>query len=849
MQINALYGFLSMLLKVIEDRQPSHLAVAFDVKGKTFRDELFDAYKATRTKADDALYAQIPLIHEAVRAIGIPVYTKEGYEADDVIGTIAATVRDIPVTIVSGDRDLLQLVDDNTTVHLLKKGISTFVDYDIAGVHDYYGFGPEQVVMYKAICGDSSDNIPGIKGIGDKGAKKLIEYASSIDDLYVLAHDEQSILSTQETANSRKKILEGESQARLSLQLATIACDVPDLVWNTDEALCDHINYDAWRELAQKYQFKSLLKRLPASEQEQAPVVEIKEQQGTLADMQQASSSELICYGIFEQVDVRGERLTAVYVWTSDQDVLMVPFSSEHDEKEFFEFIKKSEVSFVSYQTKSFVLAALRLGVVLETSHWQDIELMAYVHDSSQRSFALPDLIERYADGFVIAEAQASLFAEDATHAQYAVGLAKVYRAVKKSFEEEQTYSVYTEMEAPLIGVLARMEWNGVLLDREQLQALDHEMSALVREDEQAIWDMAGEEFNVASSVQLRTVLFETLELPTKGIKKGKTGYSTAASELEKLRPFHDVIGHIERFRELTKLQNTYIQVLPSLVHPETKRIHTSFNQAVAATGRLSSSQPNLQNIPVRTEQGKQIREAFIAAPGYQFVAADYSQIELRIAASLAQDAHMIEVFEQGQDIHQATAAFIHGVSVDEVTPEQRSSAKEVNFGVLYGMGAYGLAARTALNQWQAQAFIDAYFEAYQGVHQWIEKTIAQAKETGYAETLFGRRRYLPELHSPNKQLQAAGERMAINMPIQGTNADMIKRAMIAFDTWIRKTYSSDDVRMLLQVHDELIIEVREPFVAEVEQQLTQIMQSVVSLAVPVRVDAHHGTSWGLLKG
>jgi DNA polymerase-1 len=526
---------------------------------------------------------------------------------------------------------------------------------------------------------------------------------------------------------------------------------------------------------------------------------------------------------------------SSVYFLTEAQFLaLAVPLSQKtivgHDLKQYVTY---SQVHDVPYANTLF-----------------DCMIASYLVNSSTRSHDLRSIIMRELGVTLKEESkQGNLFGVDPNEiAQYAVYIEALGARYVESLATCGVREVFDTIEMPLITVLSEMERYGIAVDEAVLGALSVRVTKEIKDISNTIWALAGQEFNISSPQQLRDILFETLELPAEGIKKGKTGYSTAASELEKLREYHEIIPLIEEYREVEKLRNTYIDVLPTLVHTSTGRIHTSYNQAVAATGRLSSSDPNLQNIPIRTELGKEIRNAFVAAPGYTLVAADYSQIELRIVAHLAKDETLLKTFREGKDIHTATAAVIHGIPESEVTKDIRRTAKEVNFGVLYGMGAWGLASRTGISRAEAKQFIDTYFERFSGVKEYLDGTIKFAEKHGYVETLYGRRRYIPELESSNYQLRNSGERMAVNMPIQGTQADIIKLAMIAVSHAIADAYTEADVRMLLQVHDELVLEVKTEIVDEVSTLLVSHMKEVAVLDVPVVVEAHIGDRWGELK-
>jgi DNA polymerase-1 len=854
--VHAVYGFASMIFKVLETMKPTHLVVTFDVSKDTFRSELFTEYKAQREASAEDLYTQIPLIKEMLKSANIDIYEKEGYEADDVIGTIATEMVGIVDTtiIVTGDKDLLQLVQPGIEVYLLKKGLSEFLLYTTDKVRADFGFAPIQMIDFKALRGDASDNIPGIKGIGEKTAKQLIDAFHTIDQLYTEVHTDPSCLDTVVTKRMAEKVREGEENARMSYSLAKIETHVPDVSYTLDTSAISTINEEGFRQVLTQYEFFSLLKRVQKNIDTDIDIkTELVQYEvhlqivGTDISLETVienivSVKSLALYLLFRSTDMLTTEVDAVgimvdgvvYIMNATQFTCIAPELEQkkvvgHDLKQYVAYC---QVHHLPYSRTLF-----------------DTKIASYLVNSATRAHDVRSVIMREL-GVPLKEdsIQGNLFGADpADIAQYAVYVDALGKKYAELLDTHGVKDVFDTIEMPLIPVLASMERHGIAIDSQVLSDLSLRVTNDITQITETIWAMAGTEFNVSSTQQLRDVLFDTLELPTEGIKKGKTGYSTASIELEKLREYHDIIPLIEEYRELEKLRNTYIDVLPTLVHPKTKRIHTSYNQAVAATGRLSSSDPNLQNIPIRTELGKEIRNAFVAAPGYMLVAADYSQIELRIVAHLAKDETLLKTFRDGKDIHTATAAVIHGIPESDVTKEIRRTAKEVNFGVLYGMGAWGLASRTGITRAEAKLFIDTYFERFSGVKQYLDSTIKFAEEHGYVETIYGRRRYIPEITSSNYQLRNSGERMAVNMPIQGTQADIIKLAMIAVSRACTDVYSEDDVRILLQVHDELVLEVREDFVAEVSELLVRQMKEVAVLDVPIIVEAHIGTRWGEL--
>jgi len=856
-----------MLLKVYEQLKPDYLAVSFDVAGGTFRDEIYEDYKGTRQKADQDLYDQIPLVYDVVNAFNIPIYEKEGFEADDVIGTVAKRLKkekkSIQTIIATGDADMLQLVDDEKTeVYLLRRGFSDMKLYNEKEVEKKFGFGPDRVVDYKALKGDSSDNIPGVRGIGDKTATELIKKIGGIDEIYKDLKKKDSQVRELFKPGAIKKLEEGEESARMSFDLATIHTDVTELGFKLKD--CDAYNFkmEEVLSLLRNYEFFSLLSRVPGNEkkkkEEKKPKPKTKIKVQTIDSPKAVKSfvkhvrtvKEFACKEVLTGEDIINADLVGLSCLVErDHYYVQLNKLAPKDLEDVFSVFGSNKHLVVGHDLKKLTKALLVAGTKVECSLF-DTMISSYIVNSSTRAHDLRSVVLRET-GEDLGEkgAQGSLFGEDPGVVARELSLVvEVYKKHEKELKSEENDALFEDVEMPLITTLAQMELNGIAIDTKMMERLSKQarkdIDALVKK----IHKLAGEEFNVSSSVQLREVLFEKLNLPTKGIKKGKTGYSTSASELEKLRDEHKIISLVEEYRELEKLRNTYIDVFPTLINKKTNRIHTSFNQAVTTTGRLSSSEPNLQNIPVRTELGKKIRDAFVAEKGNVLIAADYSQIELRIVASLADDEKLIDIFKKGHDVHKATAAIIQGVPLKDVTKSMRSKAKAVNFGVLYGMGAHGLSARTGLAHYEAKEFIERYFKGFAKVKKYLDSTTKKAQKSGYVETLFGRRRYIPELSSDNFQIRNAGERMAINMPVQGTAADLMKMAMIDVHKHLSEKYKKNEVKLLLQVHDELVIEVKKGLEDEVGELVKKIMENVTKLDVPIEVHVGVNTSWGQIK-
>lgn len=864
--VNAVYGFTSMMLKVINDLKPEYLTVTFDVAGGSkLRLEKFADYKATRVKADQELYNQIPLAHEVVNELGISLYEKQGYEADDVIGTVVEKLKkqpDLEIYIVTGDVDMYQLVNHTVKVYKLRKGLSDTVVVGANEVHEQFGFGPERIVDYKALRGDASDNIPGVPGVGEKTASELIQKIGGIEEIYTAlkAGSLKEVYGIRDSVIA--KLVAGEVSARLSHDLATIDRQVPDLDFTLEKAKVPSFDKDKAAPLFQKFEFISLLKRLPGvgesdpqkttvkkafKIEKEAVLVEIKDDT-RLSEVLKAVQEKKICTA---KVIMGGKD----FFTGSIEGILIIAENKAYYGvaqwmQKLLPLFSDTSITVIGHDLKQLIKAIHYHGKTRMQVNLFDVMIASYLlHPGSRAHDAASVVLKVLGKALPAGSGQESLFGVDirvAAHELYLI--AQAAEQLRKDLADTNDEGLLKKMEMPLELVLAEMELNGVAVDKTVLAKLSIEVADNIQKVTKRIFKEAGEEFNISSPIQLREILFEKMAIPTDGIKKGKTGLSTSADELEKIRSAHPVVEDILCYRELTKLQNTYIDVLPTLINTKTGRIHTTFNQAVTATGRLSSSDPNLQNIPIRSELGKEIRNTFIAEEGYELISADYSQIELRIVASLAQDKHMMEIFEKDEDIHTATAAAIHGIPLDKVTKDIRRTAKEINFGVLYGMGVHGLSWRAQISYAEAKEFIDKYFEQFSGVKKYMDSTLAFAKKEGFCETLFGRRRYIPELNSSNYQLRSTGERMAINHPVQGTAADLMKMAMINVHEVLSKEYSQNDVKLTLQVHDEIVLEVKKDLVTEVMEKVQKIMEGVVKLRVPVKVEVGRGKRWGELK-
>ncbi len=868
--VSAAYGFTVMLMKVLGDVKPTHLAVTFDLPGATFRHDAYVEYKAHRVKQPDELYAQIPMVKEVLSAFRIPVYEMQGFEADDVIGTLSKKApKDTEVVIVTGDRDTLQLVDERTKVYTQRKGMSDIVVYDEAAVFERYGLSPAQMIDYKAMCGDPSDNLKGLKGIGDKGATELLKKYGTIEGIYAAVQKSPNDFKPR----ALQALRDGEKDVPLSKKMVTIVRDLP-IEFSFARTKVEAPDLEKTRAVFQDLEFRTLLPKVEKDfgGKKPAPKRDGKKKSASQSLKREsvpsppaAAAMELDASAFLELFE-HAERLSLRFAYASNDrigpkwsaiagyDGRRVAVWRSLDgllPKELLALLTNGSVK-IGHDLKEDAVALASIGAAFG-GRIDDVMLLSYLLNPGSRAHDLGALVFEL-KGTSIGGAQASLFdgGNVSFLADEAIGIWEVYESLSKKISDERLNNVYETIERPLLPVLAVMEAHGIKVDVDFLKTMETVMRARIDAVSKSILKAAGEEFNINSPAQLQRVLFDKLRLSTKGIKKTSTGQlSTGADELEKLRGSHPIIGDIFEHREYSKLLSTYVAAIPALVHPRTGRLHTRFNQAVAATGRLSSSDPNLQNIPIRTELGREIRKAFVVDTGNVMISADYSQFELRIAASMAEDPKMMEAFKKNADIHAATAAEIWEISESEVSFEQRRAAKAINFGILYGMGAGALAASAGVSREEASAFIKKYLDVYKGLKEYMEQSKAQARSLGYVETLFGRRRYLPDINSGIPYLRAEAERMAINMPIQGTQADIVKLAMVRIQERIGREYGTGPdapVKMLLQVHDELVFEIREALASETAVWIKRLMEEAFALKVPVDVKVHIGKTWGNLE-
>ena len=892
-----IYGFASVLMKILEIEDPDYLAVAFDT-GKTFRDDIYPAYKGTRAKMPEDLRPQIERIRQLVDAFNIPRLEMEGYEADDVLGSVSKRIvgDGYGVKIFTGDRDLLQLVDERLIVNLPGRSLSQSKDYLPQDVVDAFGVRPDQIVDYKALVGDSSDNIPGVRGVGAKTAVKLLQAYDTLDNIY--AHLDEL------KPGLKKKLEESKDNAYLSQRLARIVTDL-DVPIDLEMARPRQFDPDVVRDLFRELEFRSLLKRLNVLETMYGKRIAVDgEQLSLFGGVHVTNNSRGKIEGAGSDIHARlvntskglndlVQKLNAAKVIafdtettsTNKMEAKLVGISLAIDEREGYYLpvghaksdaaqLKLSQVmdalkgpltnpkiEKVGHNLKYDYVVMLRHGLKVEPLTF-DTMIAEWLINPSSRNLGLKNLawvrlgaqMTNIRDLIGKGKNQKSMADIAITKVlPYAVDDAvivlRLLPLLKSDLEKVSVRQLFERMEMPLISVLAEMEMAGICLDVAFLKQMSEKLAKRMRTIEDSVYEQVGKKFNINSTQQLSVVLFDKLGLnPPDRTRKTSSGYySTAASVLELMRGAHPVVDLILEYRELSKLRSTYIDSLPLQVNPDTGRIHTSYNQAGSVTGRIASSDPNLQNIPVRTELGREVRKAFVAEDGHQLLAADYSQVELRIAAHMAQDKAMIDAFRKGEDIHTATAAAIYHVPAGEVTREQRRHAKAINFGLLYGMSPFGLTRSTDLTLAEAEDFVERYFEQFPGIKRYIDDIQEKAKKLGYVETLLGRRRYFPSLQRDrNKNVQNRALREAINAPVQGTAADIIKLAMLEVQKTIHE--KGLGVRMLLQVHDELIFEVQETDAKQVAQMVKSIMENIYQLDVPLKVDISVGKNWGELK-
>lgn len=867
---NAVYGFLAILFKILEDIKPEYLVVAFDLKGPTKRHEMYDGYKANRKGMPDELACQMPIIKEILRAMKIDIVEKQGYEGDDILGTLSVygEKQGLDVTILSGDRDTFQLATDKVTIRIprTKMGKTEVEDFNKAKVEEIYNLEPKQLIEVKGLQGDTSDNIPGVPGIGEKTALKLIQEYKNIENLYKLLEEGKA---EDVKGKTRERIIENKDLAFLSKELGTININAP-IEENLEEFKVEEWDKPKVLKLFKELNFNRYIERFNlASEDEIEPEEVVEKYEVQEIDIDKAKEMILKTKELFYHFSTKEVNKPECII---KKEFESFSFYNKEENKAYF--VKLSEDSYnalkeifedkaikkYGYKTSEDYILLKQLGILPQNIIY-DAEVAVYDLDPSNMKYKMQDVayqyldfnMEEYLNGLGIKkQEQINLFEENADNDEYERYLntlycyliQKLYEKTTEELEKLEETDLFNNIEMPLVEVLSEMQYEGIQIDKDELEEFGVTLKQNIEELTQEIYTLSGTEFNINSPKQLGEVLFEKLELPV--IKKTKTGYSTDVDVLEKLKKEHPVIEKILEYRSLTKLNSTYVEGLKPYINPVTGRIHSYFHQTITATGRISSTEPNLQNIPTRIELGKQLRRAFKPKEGYLFIDADYSQIELRVLAHISNDEHMIEAFNNNEDIHKQAAASVFKVPINEVSKEQRTHAKAVNFGIVYGISDFGLGEQIGVSRKKAKEYIDQYLEKYSGIKQFMSDIVEEAKEKGYVETLFKRRRYIPELKSKNFNIRQFGARAAMNTPIQGTAADIMKIAMI--DVFNKLKERKLKSKLILQIHDELLIETKEEEKEEVKNILKTSMENAIKLKVPLRADVSEAYNWYDLK-
>ncbi|MDQ2085270.1 DNA polymerase I [Herbivorax sp. ANBcel31] len=856
---NAVYGFINIMYKYIEEENPQYVCVAFDLKAPTFRHKQYEGYKAKRKGMPEELSMQVPYIKEVLDAMKIKRLEMEGFEADDILGSIAlcGEKRGFEVTIVTGDRDALQLATKTTRIKIprTKSGKTQTEEYDYDKIVETYGIEPCQFIDVKALMGDSSDNIPGVPGIGEKTALKFINEYKDLEDLY-----ENIDKITQKKA--KENLINYREQAFMSRDLARIEKNMPNLC-EFEEFKYQEYDGEKLLNLFQKLEFNSFIDKFGL--RSEAPLDKISVNKKIVKSISELKSikakiimsGKVYMYYLIDREEKFSKKLVSLTFSTGDEEAWYVDFTQNIDKKEFFNLYKDlfedESVKKYSHDTKDFVVYLRNNDIVLKGLAF-DTMTAAYILNASRESYMIFDLAREYINvGIKSIEdmmgkgKKAILYKdmsiEDISDAVsvYPYVIMNLEKEFKKLLEENKQIKLYYDIELPLINALADMEYYGFKVDTEVLVDFSKELQNKINSIKAKIYDIAGQEFNINSPKQLGVILFEKLELPI--IKKTKTGYSTNAEVLEQLKDRHEIVSDLLTYRQLVKLNSTYVEGLLAVINKNTGKIHSSFNQTVTLTGRISSTEPNLQNIPIKLEMGKKIRKVFVPSDeNYLLLDADYSQIELRVLAHITNDKNMIEAFMNNEDIHTSTASKVFGVSKSEVTSLLRSSAKAVNFGIVYGIGDYSLSKDLGITRKEARKYIDEYLEKYPEVKEYMTNIVKLGKEKGFVTTMFNRRRYLPEIKSRNFNIRSFGERVALNTPIQGTAADIIKIAMVNVYRELNKRNLKS--RLILQVHDELIVEVFKEEIEEVKNILEESMKNAASLKVPLSIEVKSGENW-----
>ncbi|MCY8068979.1 DNA polymerase I [Bacillus haynesii] len=841
---NAVYGFTTILMKMLEEEKPTHMLVAFDAGKTTFRHKTFKEYKGGRQKTPPELSEQLPFIRELLDAYQISRYELENYEADDIIGTLAKSAEKdgFEVKIFSGDKDLTQLATEGTTVAITKKGITDVEYYTPEHVREKYGLTPEQIIDMKGLMGDSSDNIPGVPGVGEKTAIKLLKQFHTVEEL----------LSSIDEVSGKKlkeKLEEFKEQALMSKELATITTEAP-LEVTLDSLGYEGFDREAVVQLFKDLGFNSLLERIGEEpgekEEEQFEEINVKIKTDITDDLFASPASLVV-----EQLgDNYHEAPILGFSIVNEHGAFFIPEETAVQSDRFKEWAEDESKKKWVFDAKRAAVALRWRGIELKGAEF-DVLLAAYIINPGHSYDDVASVAKEHqlhivaADEAVYGKGAKQAVPDEKELADHLARKAKAISLLREKLldelEKNEQLDLFEALEMPLAHILGEMESIGVQVDVDRLKKMGEELSAKLAEYEKKIHESAGETFNINSPKQLGVILFEKLGLPA--VKKTKTGYSTSADVLEKLRDKHVIIEDILHYRQIGKLQSTYVEGLLKVIKKDSHKVHTRFNQALTQTGRLSSTDPNLQNIPIRLEEGRKIRQAFVPSQkGWLIFAADYSQIELRVLAHISKDKNLIEAFTNDMDVHTKTAMDVFHVSEEEVTPAMRRQAKAVNFGIVYGISDYGLSQNLGITRKEAAAFIERYFHSFQGVKEYMEETVQEAKQRGYVTTLLSRRRYIPELTSRNLNLRSFAERTAMNTPIQGSAADIIKKAMIDMADKLKE--KNLQAKLLLQVHDELIFEAPEDEIKVLEKLVPEVMEHALELDVPLKVDCSSGPSW-----
>ena len=866
---NAVYGFLAIMFKVQEDLNPDHIAIAFDLKGPTARHKMYEGYKANRKGMPNELAAQMPIIKDILNRMNITIIEKEGYEGDDILGTFAKRGEEagLEVTILSGDRDTFQLASKKVTIRIprTKAGKTEVENFDEEKVIETYNIMPKQLIEVKGLMGDSSDNIPGVPGVGEKTAYKLIAEYKTVDNLYdLLEKDEAASIK----GKLKENLIQNKDLAIMSRELGRINIEVP-----IDEIKIDDLQTKEWDKQAVYEKFKELnfnryidrfeLAGNDESAKELSDLFKLEEDTDIEKIVNEIEKQKSLIFYLYKTTDKTSENIIkknikSISIYNKENEIVYYcKLDNEKFVKYFKQVFENEEIKKFGYKLNEDFVLLKELGI--NTSNiFYDAELAAYVINPTNKytindlsmeylSIDINEFVEKQNSNKDTVNGQMNLFEkieenddEKYEISMYAYVIGNLYEKTMKKLEEYNSLDLFKNIEMPLLEVLATMQYNGMYADREELVQIGEKLKERLDVLTKEIHDLAGEDFNINSTKQLGEILFEKLELPV--YKKTKTGYSTDVDILEKLKDKHPIIEKILEYRSLTKLNSTYVEGLLPYINKKTGRIHSYFHQTITATGRISSTEPNLQNIPTRIDLGKQLRKVFKPKDGYVFIDADYSQIELRVLAHISQDENMVHAFLNGEDIHKQAASKVLGIPLEEVTKDQRSSAKAVNFGIVYGISDFGLAEQLGITKKEAKKYIDQYLEKYSGINKFMNDIVEEAKEKGYVETLFHRRRYIPELSSNNYMVRQFGARAAMNTPIQGTAADIMKIAMVNLYKALKK--QEIDAKIVLQIHDELMIECKKEESKIAQKVLKECMENAIKLSIPLEVEAEVAENW-----